>query len=511
MGSTEGRPVTIVLLAITQFLVATDFDIVFVALPQIGRALGFDPRSLQWVVSAYTVTLGGFLLLGGRAADRLGARRVFVAGLVLFGLSSLAGGLATDPAALVAARAAQGLGAALLMPSSLKLLAAGFAEGPERNRAFAVWGVAGSTGAAVGALGGGVLTSAFGWAAVLLVNVPVTVLAAVAAPLVLPPDGPPVRGPFDLPGALLATLGSSLLVFGLVDGSWVVAGVGVLGLAGFAVVEHRSSAPLLPLRFLARRALVLPTVVVFLFMGAVGSAYYLITTYLQDVLGYPALQAGLAFLPLSLLSMVGAGLLFPALAGRWGVERTLVIGMAGLGVSLGGLTAGVSVGGSYWALLPGMVWALFAGVAFPAIFRAAGAAVGAGEQGVAAALVSTAQYIGGAVGLAALLAVSGLDAAGAAPALVDALRMTGAGAAGLALLGGAFAAGSVLVGVRRGRDDVDRAHRHRRHVVLRRCRSRAGPSRNARDPPILTGRVALSSEPVDESATRSPGWWTAGW
>src|SRR5919198_454167 len=144
------------LLAVAQFLVAIDFDIVFVALPAIGRDLGFTTATLQWVISAYTVVLGGFLLLGGRAADRLGARRAFVAGLLIFGLSSLAGGLATSPDALVAARAVQGLGAALLTPASLKLISAGFMEGPERNRAFAVWGVAGSTGAAVGALGGGV-------------------------------------------------------------------------------------------------------------------------------------------------------------------------------------------------------------------------------------------------------------------------------------------------------------------------------------------------------------------
>lgn len=434
------------LLAATQFLVATDFDIVFVALPSIGRDLGFTTATLQWVISAYTVVLGGFLLLGGRAADRLGARRVFVAGLLIFGLSSLAGGFATSSAALVAARAVQGLGAALLTPASLKLISAGFAEGPERNRAFAVWGVAGSAGAAVGALAGGVLTHALGWQAVLLVNVPVTAAAAAAAFVVLAHDGPRIPGAFDLPGAILATLGSSLVVFGLVEASWTLQGAGaiaagVLLLAAFAATERRTPDALLPLRLLANRALLQPTVAIFLFMAAVGTSYFLITTYLQDALGYSSLQAGLAFLPLSLMAMLGAGRLFPLLVGRYGVERTLVVGMAGLGVMLAVMATGMAVDGSYWAVLPGFAWALFAGIAFPALFGAAGSAVPAAEQGVASALVSTSQYIGGAVGMAAIVTLSGLDGAEGAPALVEALRTAGWAAAALVLLGAAAAWG----------------------------------------------------------------------
>ena len=443
------------LLAVAQFLVAIDFDIVFVALPAIGRDLGFTTATLQWVISAYTVVLGGFLLLGGRAADRLGARRVFVAGLLIFGLSSLAGGLATSPGTLVAARAVQGLGAALLTPASLKLISAGFAEGPERNRAFAVWGVAGSTGAAVGALGGGVLTHAFGWQAVLLVNVPVTIVAAAASFVVLAHDGPRIPGAFDLPGALVATLGSSLVVFGLVEASWTLRGAGAVAagavlLGAFAVVERRTRDALLPLRLLANRALLQPTIAIFLFMAAVGTSYFLITTYLQDALGYSSLQAGLAFLPLSLMAMLGAGRLFPQLAARHGVERTLVIGMTGLGLMLAVMATGMAVDGSYWAILPGFAWALFAGIAFPALFGAAGSAVPAAEQGVASALVSTSQYIGGAVGMAALVAISGLDAADGTPALVDALRTAGWAAAVLMLVG---AAAAWAFSTRRGRQE----------------------------------------------------------
>lgn len=415
---TGGR---LALLAVTQFLAATDFDIVFVALPSIGRSLGFDAAGLQWVVSAYTVALGGVLLLGGRATDRLGARRVFVAGLVLFGLSSLAGGLAPTPGWLVAARGVQGIGAALLAPATLRLLAAGFAEGPERNRAFAVWGMAGSTGAAVGAAGGGLLTSALGWESVLLVNVPVALAAAAVAPVLLPAGGPRVRGPFDLLGAALVTAGSTLLVLGIVDRSpLVLAGIGLLG--AFLLVERRVPEPLLPR---VPRALLAPTLAVLLFMGAVGTAYFLITRQLQDVLGLTVLQAGMAFLPLSALSMVGAGWVFPRLASRIGSGRTLVVGMAGLGTALAVLALGF---GSYATMLPGFTWALFAGIAFPAVFRTAAAAVPESEQGVAGALVSTAQYVGGAVGLAVLLAAT------------DTALAAGLGAAALALLGAVAAA-----------------------------------------------------------------------
>jgi predicted MFS family arabinose efflux permease len=410
------------LLAVTQFLVATDFDIVFVALPSIGRALGFSGTSLQWVVSAYTVALGGLLLLGGRLADRVGARRVFTAGLALFGLASLLGGFALVPGWLVGARAVQGLGAALLTPATLRLMS-GF---DDRDRAFAVWGAAGSLGAALGAAGGGLLTSAFGWEAVLWVNVPVVAVAVTASFVVLEPDGPAARGSFDVPGAVLGTAGALLLVYGIVAGSLLVGAGGVLVLAVFGLVERRSADPLLPPLPVGR-----PAAVAFLFMGAVGTAYYLITTFLQDTLGFSVLEAGAAFLPLSALSMIGSGLVFPRLVRLLGVSSTVVVGMAGLGVGLGVLAMGLA-GGSYWTLLPGLGWALFAGIAFPAVFRSAGASVEPARQGVAGAVVSTAQYVGGAVGLATLLAVLGGGTA------------AGLGAAALALVA------AVVAVVRRG-------------------------------------------------------------
>ncbi|MGE0297316.1 MFS transporter [Pseudonocardia sp.] len=433
----------LVVLALGQFLMAVDFDIVFVALPSIGRALGFAPADLQWVVSAYTVVLGGFLLLGGRAADRVGSRRTLAAGLALFGLASLVGGLAPTAGALIAARAVQGLGAALVVPAGLALIGTTFADGPERNRAFALWGVAGASGAAVGALAGGVLTATLGWQAVLLVNVPVAALL-LAGTRAFEADGPRAPGGFDAVGAVLATAGASALVHGIVTRGWTAL-AGLLLLAAFAAVEHRRGAhALLPTRLVARRALAVPAAAVFLFMGAVAAAFYLTTTFLQDVLGLDALAAGLAFLPMSLLAMLGAGVAFPRIVARYGPFGALATGLAGMGVGIAGLALSLPAG-SYAVTAPWLAWTLFAGIAFPAVFRAAGAAAGPREQGVAAALVSTAQYVGGAVGLAAILAIGGLDRAAAGDGLVDALRTTGLLAACV------VTAGAVLVAALRPR------------------------------------------------------------
>lgn len=453
-GSRSG--LTLALLAFTQFITAIDFDIVFVTLPAIGRGLGFSLQSLQGVVSAYTVVFGGFLLFGGRAADRLGARRMFVLGLVLFGISSLVAGLATTPTMLVVARAVQGMGAALLTPSTLKLIATTFAEGSARNRAMSIWGASGASGAAVGALGGGVLTSAFGWESVFFVNVPLVLVALLATPGLLSPDVPNARAvSFDLPGALLATFGATLLVFGLVNGpeyGWfTVRGVGalvpgVLLLGLFLLVESRVRDPLVPLRLFRNRNVVAAIVTIFLFMGTVGTQYYLFTTYLQDVLAYTPLQAGFAFLPLSIFSMVGAAKVVPILLNRWGNRITLIIGMTGVSASMVALPLGMSVTGTYWAVLPGvLLWGLFAGIAFPPMFVAVSTGVDAAEQGVASALASTSQYIGAAVGLAALVAVANIGL----PKRPDVGPMTDTVGAGLQRAGltsaGVTIAGALLV------------------------------------------------------------------
>lgn len=443
------------LLAFAQFIIAVDYNIVYVALPDIGREVGFSAQSLQWVVSAYAVGFGGFLLFGGRAVDRIGPRRIFILGLALFGLASLAGGFATTPEVLVAARAVQGLGAALLTPATLALIAIGFEEGPARNRAIGVWGAAGSGGLAAGALLGGVLTNAWGWEWVLFVMVPMALVAAAAAPALLSKDTPHAAGQrhgFDVPGAVLATIGSSLLVFGLVSGpdaGWgslrsagaLVAGAVILGV--FLLVEGRSRDPLVPLRLFGNRSLTTAMLVILVFQSSLGGAYYLFTTHLQNVLGYSALSAGLAFVPLTLISMTSSFKLAGAMLGRWGVRTTLFAGMLINGVGLGVLAIGMTADGSFWTVFPGLVlWGIGGGITFPAMFVAAGSGVVPQEQGVASALATTSQQIGGAIGLAALLAVAAaaMTGGGATPAgLADGLRTAGWVAA-IATIAGAFLA-----------------------------------------------------------------------
>ncbi|NUR31356.1 MAG: MFS transporter, partial [Catenulispora sp.] len=412
------------LLAFAQFISAIDYNIVYVALPEIGRQLGFSTHMLQWVVSAYAVAFGGFLLLGGRAADLLGRRRMFALALTLYGTASLAGGLATTPGLLVAARAVQGLGGALLLPATLSLINTSFAAGPARSRALAVWGGAGGVGLALGSLLGGVLTDALGWPSVFFVNVPLAAVA-VAAAFVLFPAEPAVRGGFDLPGAVSATLGSTLLVFGLVQGpesGWgspivvgaLVAAVALLGL--FVVIEGRSAEPLMPLRLFANRSLTAAMVITFIFMGTFGAQYYILTVYLQDLRGFDALATGLAFLPGGLMALVGTKVSERMLI-RTGTRTTL---LTGLGLGATGMVAfglAVSPQGGFAVLLPGIfLISLGQGIAWTAMFVAAATGVAPERQGIASAMASTTQQIGSAVGLAVLVAVIDTGPAGGATA-----------------------------------------------------------------------------------------------
>ncbi|GAB3985016.1 MFS transporter [Actinoallomurus acanthiterrae] len=441
------------LLAFTQLIVALDYNIVYVALPDIGRALGFTAQSVQWVVSAYAVGLGGLLLFGGRAVDRLGARRMFTLGLALYGVASLAGGLASGPGLLVAARAVQGVGGALLTPATLALIFTGFAEGPERNRAMGAWGMAGSAGLAAGSLLGGVLTNYLGWKWVFFVNVPLALGAALAGRRLLTADPPRRSGwaGFDVPGALLATAGSALLVLGLASGpeaGWgslrgagsLTAGAALLAL--LLLVESRTADPLVPLRLLRNRGLATTMAVIAVFQATLGGGYYVLTTYLQPVLGYSALEAGLAFLPLTLVCMGAALKAAPTMLGRWGFRATLCLGMLGAGAGIAALVAGISANGSFWALLPGSVlWGFFGGVAFVAVFVAAGSGVAPAEQGVASGLATTAKEIGGAMGLAAFVAVAnaGLGAHPAPARVLGGLHAAGWTAAAVTAAGGLIA------------------------------------------------------------------------
>lgn len=420
-------PWRLALLAFAQFIIALDFNIVYVALPEIGTEVGFSAGSLQWVVSAYAVGFGGFLLLGGRASDRLGPRRVFVIGLVLYAVSSLVGGLVAEPWALIAARAVQGLGGALLTPATLALIGLGFPEGAARNKALAAWGMAGSAGLAAGSVAGGLLTSFLGWEWVFFVNVPLALAAAFFAPKVLP-RSEPRGGAFDIPGALVITAGAALLVLGLAAGpeaGWVsVRGLGalLLGLVlvgVFLLIEARSRSPLAPLKTFANRGLSVAMGFIAVFQASLMGMVYVLTTYFQPVLGYDPLQAGLAFVPQTLVTVVGAGKLAPAMIARFGIRTSLAVTAALTGAGLAEVTAGMSAGGSYWALLPGFaLWGLAGGACFVIMFAAAGSGVAPEQQGVASGLATSSQQIGGAVGLAVLVAVvgtggvSGLRAAG---------------------------------------------------------------------------------------------------
>lgn len=410
------KTATLALLAFAMLIVSLDQYIVVVALPEIGRELDFSAQTLQVVISAYAVASAGFLLLGGRASDLLGRRRVFVTGLVLYAGASLLGGLAPSPEALLGARAFQGLGGALVFPSTLSLVNTTFSEGAERNRAVAIWGGAGAAGLVIGVLLGGVLTDVFGWEAVFFVNVPMAALAALLAFLLIPADALRERGrSFDLPGALTATSGVTLIVFALVQGpglGWGSAGVGLSGLAGvlmlvtFAVIESRSRDPLLPPRLLTNRNLATAAVIACLFWATFGSVLYFLTLYFQDVHGYDALRTGVGFL-LPTLFVVSASTLAGQLVTRCGLKPTLV-GALAIG-ALGALALGLAMSptASYGSLVPGLILiSIGDGVVFTAMFIAAGNGVADREQGVASSIVSTSTSIGAAVGLALLVLIA---------------------------------------------------------------------------------------------------------
>ncbi|GAA3291605.1 MFS transporter [Streptomyces cinereospinus] len=405
------------LLAFAQCIYAIDYSIVFVALPEIRTGLGFSAQTLQWVVSAYAVAFGGFLLLGGRAADLFGRRRMFIFGLFLYAVSSLVGGLAGDPTTLIIARAVQGIGGAFLAPATLSLVTTTFAEGPERNRALAIWGGAGGSGMILGSLLGGVLTGAFGWASIFFANVPLAGGAMLLAFAIIPKDTDQTAAgrKFDLPGALTATVGSTLLVFALVQGpvsGWTsptilsTAAVAVAVLAAFVTIESRGRDPLLPLRLFRNRNLSTGTVVTFIFMGTFGALPYFFTLYWQSVHGYSATKSGIAFL-LPCVGVLIGNLSGGKLATRFGVRATLVgallMGLAGTVA----FTLSVSPTGSYMELVPGvLILSLGQGTVFTAMYAAATTGVAAQEQGIASGVASTGQQVGAAVGLAVLVAVA---------------------------------------------------------------------------------------------------------
>ncbi|MGH2916650.1 MAG: MFS transporter [Solirubrobacteraceae bacterium] len=450
---------TLILACLAQFMVILDVSVVNVALPAIRSGLHFSEVDLQWVVNAYTVTFAGFLLLGGRAADLLGRRRVFVAGLVLFSLASLAGGLAGSRGLLIGARAIQGLGGAIVAPASLSILTTTFSEGAARNRAVGIWGAMGGAGGAAGVLLGGVLTDLLSWRWILFVNLPIGLLAALFSQRLLTEgrDESATRD-FDLRGALSATLGLSLLVLGIVrsdQSGWgsaptlalLVAGVALL--AAFLGIEGRlAHAPLMPLRIWRSRTLTAANVVVALVGAASFGMWFFLSLYLQQVLGYSPIRAGLAFLPMTVcivLGSVGAS----RLVVKVGARPLLVVGMGSLTVGLAWFTD-ISVHGTYLGAILGasLLTAVGIGLAFVPATISAVAGVARAEAGLASGLVNTSRLFGGALGLAILAALATartdtlLHGGGTTvhAALTSGFRVAFWVAAGISLAGGLVAA-----------------------------------------------------------------------
>ncbi|TNC29269.1 MFS transporter [Amycolatopsis alkalitolerans] len=439
-------------------MVFLDTTVVNVALPSIGHGLGLGESGLAWVVGAYQLTFGGFQLVGGRAADLLGRRRLFLAGVLVFTAASLAAGLAPSAAVLLAARAAQGVGAALVVPAEISLLAVTFPDSRDYARAFGVWSAMGAAGAAAGTALGGILTQGLGWPSIFLINLPIGAAAVALTRRLLPADAAGVGGRhpwrrLDLPGAALGTGGLVLVVYaitasagrGLDVATMTTCALGLLLLAGFSWHETHAVRPLMPLRLYRVRNVTGSTLVNFLVGAAHVPAFVLLALYLQHVAGYSPMTSGFAVLPVAVVNMAVARTVLPAALARFGARVVLTGGMVLLAIGLGGL-ARVPVHGSYLLdVLPaGLVFgvglpAAFAGVTIPAVTSVAEV-----DTGITAGIVQTAQRVGAALGATAATALAAAWTAGhTGPPLqtyTGGLRVAFAAAAGTAALGAVLAA-----------------------------------------------------------------------
>ncbi len=405
----------LILLAAAQFMVVLDASIVNVALPSIQDSLHFSPANLQWIVNAYTLAFGGFLLLGGRFADLLGRRKVFMVGLGIFSLASLVGGFAQSEGMLIAARGVQGLGAAIVSPAALSIVTTTFTEGAERNKALGIWGALAGAGGAVGVLLGGVLTQSLGWEWVLFVNVPIGITAALLAPRFVRESRSRERTSFDVGGAVLITGGLVALVYALVDargaGWGSVQTVGLLALSlvlvlGFVALESRTAHPLMPLRIFRNRSVASANAVALLVGASLFSMFFFISLYLQRVLHYSALEAGLSYLPLAFSIIISAGVA-SQLVTRVGPKPIMAIGLALVSAGLL-LFSGVTADGTFAGnvLAPSIIAAVGLGFSFVPLTITAVAGVTEREAGLASGLINTAQQVGGALGLAILSTIA---------------------------------------------------------------------------------------------------------
>ena len=416
MQSTSSRGLALALLAATQFVLILDIAIVTVALPSIGTDLDFAPADLSWVINAYALLFGGFLLLGGRMSDLIGRRRMFMAGLIIFTAASLAGALAQSALWLVIARGAQGLGAALVSPAALSLVMNLFPEGAERNKALGIWGAVAGSGGAAGAILGGILTDVFSWEAVLYVNIPVGIAAVALAPRLLPVgrDLGGVRS-FDVAGAVSVTAGLALLIYAVVDApnaGWgstqtlLLGAVAVALLAAFVAIEASTKRPLLPLRTFRNGMLRSANLGAVLTTAALFPMWFLLTLYTQAVLGYTPLEAGLAQLPIALLIVATAA---PAqqLVTRIGPRIPFAAGLLLVAGALFWFSR-VSADGSFLAdiLGPSVLAGIGGALAFIAGTIAATTGAADEDAGLASGLLNTSQQVGGAIGVAAIAAIA---------------------------------------------------------------------------------------------------------
>jgi EmrB/QacA subfamily drug resistance transporter len=414
--STRRGKLTLALVCLAGFLDFVDTTIVNVALPSIRHGLGFSVANLQWVISGYLLTYGGLLLLGGRAADLLGRRRLLVTGTTLFALSSLAGGLANGDSVMIAARLAQGLGAAMMTPAALSILTTSFSEGSERIKALGIWSATVPLASALGVTLGGVLSQGPGWRAVFFVNVPFAVVVIVGALRLLEDDRKRTVGRgFDLPGAALGTGGLLLLVYALVNASHVgwgttrtIAELVVAGtlLVAFVVTEQRQRNPLVPFSIFRIEGLAAADATQVIAQAGFISMFFFITLYMQNVLGFSPIAAGTAYLPVTVAVGIAAGIA-TGLVSRIGTRPIIV---AGAVIGAGGVywLSRIPVHGSYVTdLLPGLViMALGLGAIMVGVQNAANAGVPADKAGLAAALITTSSTVGAALGLAILTAIA---------------------------------------------------------------------------------------------------------
>jgi EmrB/QacA subfamily drug resistance transporter len=407
----DRRWIALAVLVAAQFMVILDVAIVNVALPSIKTDLHFTQSSLQWVITAYALMFGGFLLLGGRMADLLGRRRLFIAGVALFTVSSLLAGLAWSESSLIAFRVTQGLGGALLAPAALSILTTMFAEGRERNIALGVWGAVSGSGAAAGVLLGGVLTSWLAWSWIFFINVPVGLAIVALSPFLLRESRAGLEHRlFDVAGATTITGGLMLLVYAMTRATQIGWGtaetIGLLAgsaalIVAFVVIELRSKAPLLPMRIFRLRTLTGANVTAFLLGASVFSQFFLGTLYMQQVLHYSAIETGVAYLPLTLTIIVLANVSQNVVT-RVGVRRVLPVGLALAAGALVLLTQLPADGHYFFDLFPAFLLSAV-GLAFTFVPMTIAALMGveAADAGVASGLLNTTQQIGGAVGLAA--------------------------------------------------------------------------------------------------------------